>query len=54
RHSHMLRQHVYPPYLFLVCPEHSLIFDVDIWMSYHEARNFTSHTYDSVSAEKSL
>ncbi|KJJ83348.1 nucleotidyltransferase substrate binding protein [Candidatus Omnitrophus magneticus] len=43
---------VYRRELFRICAEHRLIFDVDIWMSYHEARNLTSHTYDSVSAEK--
>lgn len=32
--------------LFRIAAEHVLIEDVDHWMSFHQARNETSHTYD--------
>lgn len=40
--------------LFRMAAENRLIEDVDEWMAYHEARNQTSHTYDSVLAEEVL
>ncbi len=38
--------------LFILAAESGLIKDVDKWMIYHRARNETSHTYDSVTAEE--
>lgn len=38
--------------LFRLAVEHRLIYDVDTWMEYHDARNETSHTYDSDKAEE--
>lgn len=38
--------------LFRLANENHLISDVDTWMGYHQARNDTSHTYDSVKAEE--
>ena len=40
--------------LFRLAAENRLIEDVDEWMTYHEARNQTSHRYDSVLAEEVL
>ena len=40
--------------LFRLAAENRLIEDVDEWMSYHEARNQSSHRYDSVLAEDVL
>ena len=40
--------------LFRLAAENHLIEDVDEWMTYHEARNQTSHRYDSVLAEDVL
>jgi nucleotidyltransferase substrate binding protein (TIGR01987 family) len=37
--------------LFRLAAESKLIFDVDKWMEYHDARNETSHTYDEETAE---
>ncbi len=38
--------------LFRMAAEHRLINDVPLWMSFHKARNETSHTYDGeVAAE---
>ena len=33
-------------HLFRLAAEHRLIEDVNIWMSYHTARNQTSHMYN--------
>jgi nucleotidyltransferase substrate binding protein (TIGR01987 family) len=33
--------------LFRIAAENRLIEDVDIWMSFHAARNVTSHSYDA-------
>lgn len=38
--------------LFRMANENHLISDVDLWMGYHQARNDTSHTYDSVKADE--
>jgi nucleotidyltransferase substrate binding protein (TIGR01987 family) len=40
--------------LFRMAAENRLIEDVDEWMKYHEARNQTSHLYDSALAEEVL
>lgn len=32
--------------LFRMAAEQKLIDDVDVWMSFHQTRNMTSHTYD--------
>ena len=36
--------------LFRLCHENRLIDDVDAWMTFHKARNETSHTYDAETA----
>jgi len=36
--------------LFRIAAENRLIDDVDLWMSFHAARNITSHTYDASTA----
>jgi nucleotidyltransferase substrate binding protein (TIGR01987 family) len=38
--------------LFRQAAENRLIDDVDLWMSFHAARNETSHTYDNDTAEE--
>lgn len=38
--------------LYRLAMENALIADVDDWMEYYEARNRTSHTYDSDTAEE--
>lgn len=38
--------------LFRLSVENLLISDIDDWMEYHEARNETSHTYDSDKADE--
>lgn len=38
--------------LFRMANENHLISDVDLWMGYHQARNDTSHTYDSAKADE--
>ena len=38
--------------LYRLAAENKLIADVDVWMQYHEARNKTSHVYDSEQARK--
>jgi nucleotidyltransferase substrate binding protein (TIGR01987 family) len=38
--------------LFRRAAENRLIDDVDLWMSFHAARNETSHTYDHNTAEE--
>jgi nucleotidyltransferase substrate binding protein (TIGR01987 family) len=38
--------------LFRRAAENRLIDDVDLWMSFHAARNETSHTYDNNTAEE--
>lgn len=38
--------------LFLRAAENRLIDDMDLWMSFHAARNETSHTYDTNTAEE--
>lgn len=38
--------------LFRQAAENRLIDDVDLWMSFHAARNETSHTYDNETAEE--
>jgi nucleotidyltransferase substrate binding protein (TIGR01987 family) len=38
--------------LFRMAAENHLIKDVDTWMGYHQARNDTSHTYDSLKAKE--
>ncbi|MBI5242463.1 MAG: nucleotidyltransferase substrate binding protein [Elusimicrobia bacterium] len=38
--------------LFRMARENHLIADVDAWMGYHQARNDTSHTYDSAKADE--
>ena len=38
--------------LFRQAAENRLIDDVDLWMSFHAARNETSHTYDDKTAEE--
>lgn len=38
--------------LFRQAAENRLIDDVDLWMSFHAARNETSHTYDHETAEE--
>ncbi len=38
--------------LFRQAAENRLIDDVDLWMSFHAARNQTSHTYDNETAEE--
>lgn len=40
--------------LFRLAAQHHLIEDVDLWMGFHEARNLTSHTYDSHNADQSF
>jgi len=37
--------------LFRLAAEQRLIDDVDEWMSYHQTRNLTAHTYDENTAE---
>ena len=37
--------------LFRLAAENRLIRDVDLWMTFHKARNETSHTYNAVTAE---
>ena len=38
--------------LFRLAAESRLLEDVDLWMSFHAARNVTSHTYDNATAEE--
>jgi len=38
--------------LFRLAAENRLIVDVDEWMRHHDARNQTSHTYDTLVAER--
>lgn len=38
--------------LFRLAAESRLLEDVDHWMSFHAARNITSHTYDNATAEE--
>ena len=38
--------------LFRQAAENRLIDDVELWMSFHAARNETSHTYDNDTAEE--
>lgn len=38
--------------LFRIARENHLISDVNTWMGYHQARNDTSHTYDSAKADE--
>ncbi|MBI4351727.1 MAG: nucleotidyltransferase substrate binding protein [Elusimicrobia bacterium] len=38
--------------LFRMARENQLIADVDAWMGYHQARNDTSHTYNSAKADE--
>jgi nucleotidyltransferase substrate binding protein (TIGR01987 family) len=38
--------------LFRQAAENRLIDDVDLWMSFHAARNETAHTYDNETAEE--
>ncbi len=38
--------------LFRLARENHLIMDVEAWMRYHEARNNTSHAYDTERAEE--
>ncbi len=38
--------------LFRLAAESRLLEDVDLWMSFHAARNITSHTYDNNTAEE--
>jgi len=38
--------------LFRMAAESRLLEDVDLWMSFHAARNITSHTYDNNTAEE--
>ncbi len=38
--------------LFRLAAEHRLIADVDLWMSFHQGRNETSHTYDASTASE--
>lgn len=38
--------------LFRQAAEHRLIVDVDQWMKHHEARNLSSHTYESSIADQ--
>ena len=38
--------------LFRQAAENRLIDDVDLWMSFHAARNETTHTYDNDTAEE--
>ena len=38
--------------LFRQAAENRLIDDVELWMGFHSARNETSHTYDSGTAEE--
>ncbi|MDL5046546.1 nucleotidyltransferase substrate binding protein [Oscillatoria amoena NRMC-F 0135] len=38
--------------LFRQAAENRLIDDVELWMSFHAARNETSHTYDNETAEE--
>ncbi len=40
--------------LFRMAAENRLIEDVEEWMTYHSARNQTSHQYDSTLAEETL
>ncbi|MBF0491208.1 MAG: nucleotidyltransferase substrate binding protein [Deltaproteobacteria bacterium] len=40
--------------LFRLAAESQLIQDVDLWMSFHQARNETSHTYDGEIVEEVL
>lgn len=37
--------------LFRLAAENRLLTDVDRWMDFHQARNRTSHTYDTAIAE---
>ncbi|QWR78364.1 HI0074 family nucleotidyltransferase substrate-binding subunit [Candidatus Magnetomonas plexicatena] len=38
--------------LFRYARENRLITDIDSWMAYHDARNNTSHSYDSETAQE--
>ena len=38
--------------LFRLAAESTLIVDVDKWMTYHQCRNLTSHTYDTKRADE--
>lgn len=38
--------------LFRMARENHLVGDVDRWMGYHQARNDTSHTYNSIKADE--
>jgi len=38
--------------LFRLAAESRLLEDVDLWMSFHAARNITAHTYDNNTAEE--
>lgn len=38
--------------LFRMATESLLIRDVDLWMTFHKARNETSHVYDAATAEE--
>ena len=40
--------------LFRMAAEYRLIDDVDLWMSFHAARNQTSHSYNQATAEEVL
>lgn len=40
--------------LYRVSAENRLIYDVDLWMYYHKARNLTSHTYNAGNAENAF
>ena len=37
--------------LFRLAAENKLLQDVDLWMTFHRARNETSHTYNAATAE---
>jgi nucleotidyltransferase substrate binding protein (TIGR01987 family) len=37
---------------FRICAENSLIYDVNQWMEFHQARNSASHTYNETVAEE--
>ncbi len=40
--------------LYRISAESQLIYDVDLWMGYHKARNLTSHTYNASNAENAF
>jgi len=40
--------------LFRLAAEQRLIIDVDEWMTFHESRNLTSHTYDAAHADEAF